>query len=158
MLKFQSPSKYSPFDAIHLSRYFFSWSEQFWTWLLWRLLLFLTFFVSPLSHWQNISLGGHFSSGETNKQKNCSRQDWVNGGHAVFHQKLLNVQRGVGWCACNSSIMKWANTLKDSSIKMHWSQRQPLTTTPAGALTQMGSWNTHLVGEACTTRCPPSGR
>ena len=27
---------------------------------------------------------------------------------------------------------------------------QPLITTPAGTLIQMGSWNTHLVGEACT--------
>ena len=26
---------------------------------------------------------------------------------------------------------------------------QPLTTMPAGTLILMGSWNTHLVGEAC---------
>ena len=29
---------------------------------------------------------------------------------------------------------------------------QPLTTKPAGALTQMGSQNTHLAGIACTTK------
>ena len=37
------------------------------------------------------------------------------GGHAVFVQKLLNTQRDVGRCAGKSPIMKWANTLKESS-------------------------------------------
>ena len=32
---------------------------------------------------------------------------------------------------------------------------QPLTTTPAGALIQKGSYNMHLAGEACTTRGRP---
>ena len=39
--------------------------------------------------------------------------------------------------------------------KIHWSRTQPLTTMPAGALIQMGSQNTCLVGEACTIGGPP---
>ena len=34
-----------------------------------------------------------------------------------FGQKLLNTEHGVGRCACKSPIMKWANTLKESSKK-----------------------------------------
>ena len=78
-------------------------------------------------------------------------------GHAVFRQKLLNTQRGLGRCACKSPIKKWANVLKESSKIIHWSQIQPLTTPPTGALIQMG-WNTHLAEEACTTRGLPSRR
>ena len=37
--------------------------------------------------------------------------------HAVFVQKLLNTQGGVGRGACKLLIVKWANTLKESSKK-----------------------------------------
>ena len=37
-------------------------------------------------------------------------------GVVLFHgQKLLNTQRGVDRHACKSPIMRWANTLKESS-------------------------------------------
>ena len=46
--------------------------------------------------------------------------------HAVFGQKLLNIQHGVGRCAPKSPIIKWANmcneTLKKkkkNSLKMN---------------------------------------
>ena len=39
-------------------------------------------------------------------------------GHAIFGQKLLNTQHSVGSYTCNSPIMKWANTLKESSKKI----------------------------------------
>ena len=64
------------------------------------------------------------------------------GVHAVFAQKLLNTQRGVGRCAHKSPIMKWANALKESSKK---NSLKP--NTPAGALIQLDSYNTHLVEE-----------
>ena len=32
---------------------------------------------------------------------------------------------------------------------------QPFTTLPAATLIQMGSWNTHLEGEACTQEAHP---
>ena len=56
------------------------------------------------------------------KIKSCSRQDRVSResgarGHAVFGQKLLNTQHGVGRYTRKSPIMKWANALKGSSKK-----------------------------------------
>ena len=76
-------------------------------------------FVSPRLQWQNICLWGVFSSGET-KKKRCLEWDQVNReggrqGQAVFGQKLLNTQHGVG--TCKSPIMKWANALKESLKK-----------------------------------------
>ena len=54
--------------------------------------------------------------------------DWIGrveyGSHAVFGQKLLNTQRGVGRWARKSSIMKsWANSLKESSKKAAEAER-----------------------------------
>ena len=51
-----------------------------------------------------------------NKQKvSWDEIGWIvrveHGGHAVFGQKLLNTQCGVGRYACKSPIMRWANTL-----------------------------------------------
>ena len=43
--KLQSPSKYSPFDAIHLSRLFSTAQNSFWTRWFWCLLVFLLFFI-----------------------------------------------------------------------------------------------------------------
>ena len=56
------------------------------------------------------------------KQKSLKGRDQVNreGGawcHAIFGQELLNTQLGAGRCACKSPIMRWANTLKESSKK-----------------------------------------
>ena len=151
MCKLQSPSKYSPFDAIHVLRYFLQYSSQFWTYWFWCLLVLLLFFVSPLSHQQNNSLWGLFSLRETRKS-HLGGNLWIRrkgyGGHAVLGPKLLNIQCNVGRCACKSPIMKWANVLKVFK-KINWSQMQPLTITPAGTLMQMGSQNTHLAGEAC---------
>ena len=79
------------------------------------------------------------------KQKNLTRGEigWTgrvgHRGHAVFGQKPLTAQCSVGRCARKSPIMKWANALKKSSKTSHWSRTQPLTTTPAGSLKQMGS-------------------
>ena len=39
------------------------------------------------------------------------------GAHAVSGQKLLMTQRGVGRCAGETPVMKWASVLKDSSKK-----------------------------------------
>ena len=77
-------------------------------------------------------------------QKSCSGWNlWIrrmgHGGHAIFGQKLLITQCDVGKCAHKSPIIKWANTLKESSNKIHWSWTQPLTTMLAGTLIQMGS-------------------
>ena len=78
-----------------------------------------------------------FSSGETKKVARGWDQvsrEVGHRGHAVFGQKLLNTQHNVGRCACKSPIMMWENALKESLKEIHWSQTQPLTTTPAGML------------------------
>ena len=144
MFKLQSPSKYSPFYAVNLPRHFSVAQNSFWTPWFWRLSVLLPFFVSPLPHWQNVSLWGLFSSKEINKKKVAQREiGWIERmgywGHAIFSQKLLNTQHGMGRCTCKSPIMKRGNALKESSKKIHWSQMQPLTTTPAGTLIRMGS-------------------
>ena len=121
MFKLQSLSKYSPFDAIHLSRCFSTSRNSFWTRWFWCLLVLLPFFVSPLPHWQNVSLWGLFSSRKTKKIVTWGKIGWIqrvrHGGHAIFCQKWLNTQHSVGRCARKSPIMKWANTLKESSKK-----------------------------------------
>ena len=44
MFKLQSPSKYSPFDATHLSRFFSTAQNRSWTYQFWCLLVLLLFF------------------------------------------------------------------------------------------------------------------
>ena len=109
--------------------------------------MLLPFFVSPLPHQQNISLWGLFSSRKTTTTKKVTQGEirWIGrvgyGGHAILGQKLLNTQHGVGRCAPKSPIMRWANMLKESSKKIHWSLSQPLTTTPnAGFLEHSPKW------------------
>ena len=56
MFKLQSPSKYSPSDAMHLSRHCFHCSEQFLNSSFWMSYAVSAIFVSPLPYGQNISL------------------------------------------------------------------------------------------------------
>ena len=79
MFKFQSPSKYSPFDAIHLSRHFFHCSKQFL-----NLLILMPFTVSAIFCFPSstsaicFALRTFFSSGET--KTNHLGWDQVNKG------------------------------------------------------------------------------
>ena len=89
--------------------------------------MLLPFFVSLLPCWQNISLWGEYFEGFFSSRKikkhrpgqdpRIGRLGHCRGGHAVFSKKLLNTQRDVGRWACKSPIMKWANTMKESSKK-----------------------------------------
>ena len=76
MFKLQSPSKSSPFDAMHLLRP--TAQNSFRTHQFWCLLVLLLFclFVSPVPHWWNVSLWGIPSSRET-KESHLG-QDQVN--------------------------------------------------------------------------------
>ena len=150
MFKLQSPSKYSPFDAIHLSRHKLA-QNSFWT----NSSIFMSFsasaiFVSPLPHWQSISLWELFSLGETKKVARGEVR-WIgrveHRGHFGFGQKLLNTQHDVSRYTYKSPIMKWANMLTESSKKLnetkksslsqhhqlgHWYRRVPRTLTQQG--------------------------
>ena len=140
-----SSSKYSLFDAIHLSRRFSHCSEQFL-----NSSVLMPFSASPIFCFTSsmspkcFPLRNFFIWG--NKRKSRVGWDQVNGegevqgSHCFFGRKLLHTQHSVGRCAHKSSpITKWANTVKESLKKTHQSWTQPLTTTPGGPLMQMGS-------------------
>ena len=137
MFQVQSPSQYSPFDAIHLSRLFSTTKNSFWTCWFWCLLVLLPFFVSPLHIGKTFVFEDFFHLG---KQKKVAwgEMGWIGrvgpGDHAGFFGQKWNTQHGVGRCAHESLIMKWANLLKVFKTKIHWSWTQPLTTPPAGTL------------------------
>ena len=118
MFKLQSPSMYSPFDAVYLLRPFFPMAQNsFWICWFWCLLVFLPFFVSPLPPWQNISLWGLFSPRKT--KKGHLGQDQMNkegGAEGLCHFWSKTTEHsGWGGYACKSPVMKWAHTSKESS-------------------------------------------
>ena len=139
MFKLQSPLKYSPFHAVHLSRCFFYFSKQFL-----NLLILLPFSTSAVFCFTSstsakpLPLRTYFIWG--NKKKCWS--GWIGRvGHrsrAIFGRKLQNTQHGVGRSVHKSPIMKLVTRWRVFK-KIHWSWMQPLTTMPAGTLIQMGS-------------------
>ena len=158
MFKLQSLSKYSPFDAIHLLRFFFHCSKQVLNSLIWCLLVFLPFLALHLPHQQNVSLWGLILSRET--KKCCLGQDQVNGelgtwGLGRFCQKLRNTQPSVG----RSGALAWNGQTPRKSLWKKFTEAEcSLSQQHQLVLIQMGSLNTHLAEEACTTRSPPSWR
>ena len=122
-------------------------------------LVLLPFFLSPLPHWQNVSLWGLFLIPGNKKNVSGGEIRWREGVTGIMPFLVKNYwtpQWGTDKCTHKSPIMKWANRLKEASKKIHWSRTQPLTS--AATLIQMGSQNTHLMEEACATRGPPSSR
>ena len=136
-------------STLHLTQYtyqydFFTARNSFWTRWFWCLLVLLLFFLSPLPHQQNVSLWGLFSSGETNKQKRVVQGEigWI--GRVGYGVMLFWVKNCWTLCRVWAGVPvnhpSWnGQTLWKSSKKPHWSWTQPLTTTPAGTLIQMGS-------------------
>ena len=118
MLKLQSPSKYSPFDAIHLSRCFFHCSKQFLNLLTLMPFSASAIFVPSLPCWQNFPFEDIFHA-QKHKKVAPGEVGWIGRVEhrpcAVFGQKLLNTQHSMGRCAHKSPIMKWAKSLKESS-------------------------------------------
>ena len=110
-----------PQSTLHLMQYtywdvFPTAQNNFWTHWFWCLLVFLPFFSFHLFY-----IGKMFPFEDFFIQGNKKNVDWGeiwwlgrvgDRGHAIFGQKLLNTQHGVGRCVCKSPIMKWANTLK----------------------------------------------
>ena len=142
--KLQSPWGYSPLDASHLSGHFFHCSEQ----VLKSLILIPSSDSAILCFTSSTSTKHSFPFEvvliQRNKRKFLRDENrWIgrvgHESHTVFGQQLLSTQRGVGRCAHNSPIMKCANTMNESSKKIHWNWRQPLTIMPAGTLIRMGS-------------------
>ena len=157
MFKLQSSLKFSPFNAVYLLRLFFHYSKWFWTHQFWWLLVILPFFVSPLLHWQNVSLWGLFSSG---KKKKVAQNEirWI---RRVGHRVLLFCVKN---CLTLSTV--WAGMLINHPSwngQMHWvlknftkdkcslSQHHQLVHWSRWAPRTLTQW-----GEACTTRVLPS--
>ena len=134
VFKLQSPPSYSPSDTMHLTRCFFRCSKQFSNCLI--LMPFSAFAIFCFTS----STSAKCFCIQWNKQtKSHLEWDWVNreGGaqrSSFFGQKLLNTQHGVG--RCTNGQMHWKSLPKK---KIHQSQTQPLTTTPADTLIQTGS-------------------
>ena len=132
-------------STLHLMQYtcwvIFSTAENsFWTHWHLCLLVFLPFFVSPLSHiGKCFPLKTFFIQG--NKSLS-SEIRWIRsegqGDHEIFGQKLLTLS--IAWIGVLLNHSSWnGQTLwKSLQKKIHWSQMQPLTTTPAGTLIQKG--------------------
>ena len=142
MFKLLSPSKYSPLMQYTYQDVFSTAQNSFWTCRFWCLLVLLPFFVSPLPHWQNICIWGLFSSRKQKRshsgwdQMNREGRAW---GSCHFVSKIT--EHSVHWGQVRSSItpiVERANTLKEFSKKFCRSQMQPLTTRPAGTLTENG--------------------
>ena len=135
----------------YLSRCFSTAQNSFWTRQFWCLLVLLPFFISPLPHQQNVSFGGLFSSKETKKshlrEDRGSRESGAQTGVMPFLVKNCSTLNGM-WAGALINHPSWNGQMcwKRLQKRIHWSQTQSLTP-PAGALIQMGSYTTHLVGE-----------
>ena len=138
MFKLQSPSKYCPFDVVHLSRHLFHCSKQFLN----SSILMLFSASAILFHLSHISkmfpFEYLFHLGKQNKV--AWGWDGVNKeggaqGSCCFGQKLLITQHSVGRCAHKSPIMKWANfteakhSLSQQCQLVHWHRWVPRTLT-----------------------------
>ena len=100
------------------------------------ILMLLLFFVSPLPHWQSVSLWGLFSSKETKKMS--FRERSVNrecgyGAHAIFGQKLPNT--GVVWASVLINHSSWHG-------QTHWKSLQKNSLKPNTASYNNASWCT----------------
>ena len=144
MFKLQSPSKFSPFDAVHLWGHFFQCSKQFLNSLILIPFSASTVFVPPLLHPQNVSLWGLFSSEGTKK---CHREwDWVdreNGAQGLCHKNCWTLS--IVWAGalinhpswngqtCSKSLQKIVTEAKRSLSQqcqlVHWYSWVPRTLT-----------------------------
>ena len=116
IFKLQSSSKYSPFDAVHLSRCLFHCSKQLLNWFILMPLSVLQFLFHPFHIGRGFSFEEFCHPGKQKESlvaKSSRRIGRVgHRGHAILVQKLLNTQKGVGRCTSKSPIMKWAEVLK----------------------------------------------
>ena len=146
MFKYQSPSKYSPFDAGHLSRCFLHFSKQvLHTSILMPFTAYAIFCFTSSTSTKCFPLRTFFIGETAKKVARSEGSDQVNRDNGAW-----------GWCHFGSKNFwtfsaVWAGGLvnhpswngqthwKDLQTKIHWSQIQPLTTAPAGTLIQMGS-------------------
>ena len=101
----------------------------------------ISLFVSPFPHWQNTSHWGLFHQEKQTKKVIQGKIRCIgkvgHWGHAVFGQKLLNIQHGVGRCAHKSVIIKWQTP---------WKNPQKNSLKPNASSPNNTSWHTDTDG------------
>ena len=109
MFKLQSPSKYSPFDAIYLLRWFSHCSKQFL-----NLSTLMLFRASAVFCFSSFTLAKHSPLKIFSIQENLKKS-------RTFGQEPLKTQHNVGRCTCKLPIRKWANglSLQKNSLKLN---------------------------------------
>ena len=118
--KLQSPSKYSPFDAIHLFRRFFHCSEKFLNLLiLMPCSAFAIFCFTSSTLAKRFPLRTFVTQGNKIKSLGRGRVNRVGG------TKLLNTQHSVGRRAHESPIGKRASMLQESKKKFTEAEHSP---------------------------------
>ena len=133
------------YSSLHLMQYiycdaFFNCSKHFWIHWFWCLLVLLLFFcVTSSTSAKRFPLRIFCIRGNKKVTQADGEIGWIGLGSCCFWSKTAEHSvQCVDRCAYKSPIMKWANELKESSQKIHWSWMQPLPA-PAGTLIQMGS-------------------
>ena len=111
-------TKYTYWDVFSTAQNSF-WTHWFWCLFVSSAVFFFSFFhIGKMFHFEDFL----FFARET-KNVTQGEMRWIgrvgHGDHAVFGQKLLNIQCCGGRYACKSPIMQWANVLKESSKKIH---------------------------------------
>ena len=141
MFYLQSPSKYSPLDALHPLRLFSSAQNSFWTHPFWCLLVLLPFFVSPFPHWQNITLWGLFQLGKPRKVARGEIK-WIGrvGKGGVMPFLVKNCwPLSVVWTGALLNHPPWNG-------QMHWKSLQKHSLKPNAASHNNTSWHTDTDG------------
>ena len=124
MFKLKSSSKYFPFDVLYLWRHFFYCSKQFLNSSILMPFSASAFFCFTSStSAKYFPLRTFFHQGKPKKSlgDRDGKIGWMgrmgHGGHDVFDQKCWTLIM-VWTSARKSPIMKWVNTLKESSKKL----------------------------------------
>ena len=144
MFKPQSPSKYSPFDAIYLSRCFFHYSKQFL-----NSSMLMPFSASAIFCFTFSTLAKSFPLRTVliwGNQKillgvRSGEQGGWGMGSCCFGSKTAEHSARCRQ-VCSLSHLTWNEQMHWKGVPKNiicWSQTRPLTTMPASVLIQMGS-------------------
>ena len=151
MFNLQPPSKYSPFDAIHLSRHFSTIQNSFWTCRFWSFSASAIFCFTSSTSAKYFPLRTFFTQGNKKKVTQVNREGGAQGSCrflVINYWSLSAVWAG----ACKSPITKWANkwslqkkfTEAERSLSQHhqlvpWSRWVPRTRTYRGKPAPQGA-------------------
>ena len=115
MFKLQSPSKYSPFDATHLSSHFLHGSKQFLNLSIFSLLVFLAFFCFTVSTSAKcFFLRTFFIRGN---KKSCPGWDWVIRRMGHRHDAIFGQTQSAVWAGLLVKHPSWSGQCIERVLK-----------------------------------------